>query len=409
MKLKIAFDADGAERPLEVAEALRSLINNLSSLGDCPPVHVLVFGRPEKLKQIRPPLPFGLVPNGDDQSSYSMQPPEYVTDRTHPREEGWTETLVYGNDKLILQPVATGTPFPHHAKGASVRRYKQSSIYCAISALQADEVHAVVSPGNTGGTVAMSVLKLSHHDPELKAAKIRPVLPVWLPMLKGDVLIGDVGANPETDLETLLHTAVMLGAYYRLENGTAQLRMGILTVGEEGDKGSSLINKAKARLVDVPGFVGSAEPYQMRSGEITVAVTDGHTGNLYLKGMETILGEAFDPIREARRKTPKLLLGLAALAAPRLFMALQQTGRRMDRDRVGGAPLLGITKPVIVCHGGVGALGIVQAIYMAARACESQLCQVVHDELLQHFQATGGSSSGVQDASVSTVEATTMT
>ncbi len=233
------------------------------------------------------------------------------------------------------------------------------------------ELDALVSPGNTGGTVTAAVIKLR---PIRRG--VGPVLPVWLPFSNGRVLLGDVGANHEPTVATLVSSSIMLATYFReSEQPGRPCKVGLLTIGEEDTKGNGTVHGARLKLNELKEgkglacFVGSAEPYMLAEGKVTVAVCDGHTGNIVLKMLEVFLrDQILKPLSRAKALSNKASLAIANLFAGRLFTTLKGMKYNLNPDTTGGCLLLGVNGTVVVSHGTVGRDGILQAVNLAIRS-----------------------------------------
>ena len=69
-------------------------------------------------------------------------------------------------------------------------------------------------------------------------------------------------------------------------------------------------------------------------------------------------------------ENPKRQLG--AFLTKNAFRSIQE---RHDPDTYGGAPLLGLSRPVIIAHGNARAVAIAKAIDQAATAVSQKLTQ----------------------------------
>jgi glycerol-3-phosphate acyltransferase PlsX len=163
------------------------------------------------------------------------------------------------------------------------------------------DADASVSVGSTGAVVAAAVLTLGRLTP-------RPALAVVVPTGHGPVVLLDGGATPDSTPELLVSHAIA-GSAYAQALGVPEPRVGLLNVGSEPGKGDQLRKDAFALLEHAPlRFVGNVEGHDVIvGGPADVVVTDGFTGNVLLKGVETA---------SARTDLPKaaLLLGVDGLS-----------------------------------------------------------------------------------------------
>jgi glycerol-3-phosphate acyltransferase PlsX len=249
--------------------------------------------------------------------------------------------------------------------GSSVRKMKDSSLVRAAEAVRDGTACAMVSAGNTGATMASALLRMGR----IKGVA-RPAIATPLPVpgaAKPNVLL-DSGANAECTADMLLQFAEMGAIYARDRFGVETPRVGLLSIGEEAGKGTSLVKEAFG-LLEQPewqdriggSFVGNVEGRDLLGDEADVIVTDGFTGNVALKTAEgtarkivsALLG-AFDSSDDSREG--------ARLLAPAL-VPLYET---LDPESVGGAVLLGIKGVCLISHGSLGPKAIDNAIRAAA-------------------------------------------
>jgi glycerol-3-phosphate acyltransferase PlsX len=181
----------------------------------------------------------------------------------------------------------------------------------------------------------------------------------------------DIGANADCKPEHLVQFALMGREYATVTLGVQDPQVGLLNIGEEASKGSQLALEAHELMVQrVPGFFGNVEGRDIPAPPVDVIVTDGFTGNVAIKLVEgtakTLMGEVAATI------TGSPVSKLAALA---LRGGLRDLKARLDPDRYGGAPLLGIAGVCIVGHGSSGEKAIASGIGVAANAARRDLPQ----------------------------------
>jgi glycerol-3-phosphate acyltransferase PlsX len=247
----------------------------------------------------------------------------------------------------------------------AVRQGKGSSLWNAVAAVENGEANAVVSAGNTGAFMAISMFRLRTmegvHRPALAAR--------WPAANGGYVVILDVGANVQADAEQLVEFAIMGEAFQRAVSGKERPTVALLNVGAEDQKGHEEI-RAAARLVRAAGvdmnFHGFVEGDDIAKGTVDVVVTDGFTGNIALKtgeGTARLVGQL---LREAL--TSGLLARLGALIA---YPALRKLRTRMDPGTFNGALFLGLNGVVVKSHGGANGRGFAAAIGVAEKLARS--------------------------------------
>ncbi|WP_238319263.1 phosphate acyltransferase PlsX [Parvularcula oceani] len=237
----------------------------------------------------------------------------------------------------------------------AVRKGRNSSMWAAIAAVKAGEAGGVVSSGNTGALMAMSVLQL-----RMIEGVDRPAITSTWPTRSGRTVVLDVGANVEATAEQLVQFAIMGEAYYAALTGKEQPTVGLLNVGEEELKGHDLIRRAAQVLREADpdmDFRGFVEGDDITGGVVDVVVTDGFTGNIALKAAEGTARMIGGWIREALTANLRSKAG-AALLAP----ALREMKGKMNPSSSNGAPLLGLCGLVVKSHGGADADGVAAAL-----------------------------------------------
>ncbi len=245
---------------------------------------------------------------------------------------------------------------------AVVRTKKDSSMAVALQLLSDGKGDAVVSTGNTGAlfTGAMLIVKKIKG---LQRAGIAAVLPAGVPML-----LVDSGANVEVTEENLEQFAIMGSTYMKLNYGVDVPRVGLLNNGSEACKGTPLYQAAHTRLAECPHihFIGNVEGSTMTSGCCDVLVADGFTGNIMMKTFEGAGKMILSQLKDVFYTGWKTKLAYLLLKKP-----LGNMKRQLDPNEVGGAPLLGIAKPVIKAHGSSRAVAFKNAIGKAILYAQS--------------------------------------
>lgn len=215
---------------------------------------------------------------------------------------------------------------------------------------------AFVSAGSTaaivvGGTVVTG---------RLKGVK-RPALVPIMPSTDGLYLLLDGGANAECRPEMLLQFAVMGSVYMDKIMGVKNPRVGLLNIGTEEEKGRELEHGAYELLKNSGlNFVGNVEGRDVPLGAVDVIVTDGFTGNIYLKTVE-----GMGKFMKKALKEDIFGSGLSKIGALFSMKGIKKLTKQMDYREVGGSPLLGSAKPVFKAHGSSDALAFKNAIRQA--------------------------------------------
>jgi glycerol-3-phosphate acyltransferase PlsX len=260
----------------------------------------------------------------------------------------------------------------------AVRSTPEASIVQAARAVAEGRAQALVCAGGTGAAVVAGTLKIK------RAPGIyRPALALPLRLPGGPVTLVDVGANAEARREHLVQFAFMGAALVHVVLGVERPRVGLLSNGEEAERGSPLVVGAHAELaeraadgLDAFEFVGNVEGDGVVAGLADVIVCDGVTGNVALKLMEGVSQTMLGAIREAAMSSPRAKLG-GALLRP----ALRRFRDQIDPEAQGGAYLLGLRKLGVVPHGRFTRAGFARAIVLAERGAREDVVGQTHRAL----------------------------
>ena len=233
------------------------------------------------------------------------------------------------------------------------------SMAVGLKALAEGKGDAFVSAGSTGALVVGSTFIAKR----IKGIK-RPALAPILPTAKGYLMLMDGGANVECRPEMILQFGIMGSCYMEKVMGIKSPKVGLLNVGAEDTKGRDMDKEAYKLLQNAPiDFYGNLEAREMPMGVCQVAVSDGFTGNIALKlyeGMGAFLaGEIKSMLTDG--------IG-SKLAAVLILPKVKAFKKKLDYKEVGGAVLMGVSKPVIKAHGSSDG----KAFYNAIR--QAKLC-----------------------------------
>jgi glycerol-3-phosphate acyltransferase PlsX len=259
------------------------------------------------------------------------------------------------------------------ARAARVK--KRSSMHVGMNLVRDGEADAYVTAGNTGGVLAVATL---HTLRRIRGVK-RPAMTTILPLPAGRAVTLDIGANADCRPEYLLQFALMGDIYARAVLGRSDPRVALLSNGEEPGKGNTLVKEAYKLLADSGlNFIGNFEPKEATACHADVIVTDGFTGNVFIKTLEATARMLTDLIRDEIKASPLTAVG-GLLAKP----AFRRVARRVDPFEVGGGPLLGVNGVVIVAHGRSNARAMKNAIGQARMAVQGGVVHAIHDGLSQ--------------------------
>ena len=248
---------------------------------------------------------------------------------------------------------------PDAKPSAALRTGKTSSMRLAIDMVDTGKADAVVSAGNSGALMVMSLMSLRTME-----GIDRPALAAYIPTEKNPCCILDLGANIDCSTDHLVQFAVMGDAFARVISGIPSPSVGLLNVGEEEQKGSNTVRDAATVLsnagvgLDYAGFV---EGDDITRGTVDVIVTDGFSGNIALKTAEGTARFVVGLMRRSFRSSLLSRLGYL-LARP----TLKELRAKLDPQLYNGAVLLGLNGIVVKSHGGADARGFANAVGVAA-------------------------------------------
>jgi glycerol-3-phosphate acyltransferase PlsX len=261
----------------------------------------------------------------------------------------------------------------------AVKSKKDSSMVVALRSVKAGDSDAFVTAGNSGGALAAALFGLGR----IKGIK-RPALSTIFPTDSehGCCLLLDIGANTDVRPEFLLQFGLMGHHYAQHVFKIPNPRVGLLSTGEEEYKGNALTQEAtpmfrQSRL----NFVGNIEAKDIPMGLADVVVTDGFTGNVYIKGVQGAASVIQKVLAREIKKRPLAILG--ALLARGAINALRT---RVDYREFGGGPLLGVNGIVVVAHGRSDGYAIRNAIRVARKATENKIVQAIENGLTEWEQ-----------------------
>ena len=256
---------------------------------------------------------------------------------------------------------------------ASLRGKKFSSLTECARLLKAKEVDGMVTAGHTGATVAATKV-LVRTLPGVD----RPALAASMPAQGGRFLVVDAGANTDCTPTNLVQFALMGEIYARFLYKKEHPRVGLLSVGGEDVKGNDLTKKVFPLLDErVPNFVGNVEADTVFEGAADVLVSDGFSGNVFLKASEGLAKSTIYWLKEVMLKNPLRMTGAKMLT--NAFRELKNYG---SSEVIGGAPLLGINGICIIGHGGSTPLSVRNAI----RVCGECIKFRLNDQIIESLQ-----------------------
>jgi glycerol-3-phosphate acyltransferase PlsX len=244
------------------------------------------------------------------------------------------------------------------------RKGSKTSMAVAMDLVQDGQADAFLSAGNTGGVVVTAFYRLG-----MIPGVERPAVTGLFPVKGGACVVLDIGANPEVKPEHLLQFAVMGAVYASAIRGIANPRIGLLSNGEEPGKGNELV-KHSFPMLQTSGlnFIGNVEAKEIFAGEADVVVTDGFSGNIFLKTSEAASKMLVDMLKQELMSS--FITKMGALLAKSAFGNIR---RILDPGEIGAAPLLGVNGLVFKAHGRSDARAILNGFRTTRQAVQAEL------------------------------------
>lgn len=234
---------------------------------------------------------------------------------------------------------------------SAVRKKQDSSLVRAVRSIKEGRCSAAVSAGGSGALMIASLFILGRQE-----GVERPAIAAIFPTKQGPVLVLDIGANTDCKPHYLRQFADLGVAFVREHFQLNNPRIGLLANGHEDSKGS-LLTKETFPLLKESGlnFIGNVEPYNVFAGDVDVVVTDGFSGNVMIKTVESVHDLILSMAKNAVEES-----GLGNSSGFDLMK--NAINKRFLDGNCGGAPLLGVRGDVIVCHGAASAEDIERAL-----------------------------------------------
>lgn len=303
-------------------------------------------------------------------------------------------SLLKGEDALASRITvchAEGRVTMEDKPSTIMRNGKGTSMWSAIESVKDGRAQAVVSCGNTGALMALSMLILRRIE-GVKRPAIACLWPSRNP--QGFNIMLDVGADVRAEGPDLAAFALMGASFARNGLGLAKPRIGLLNVGTEENKGSPEVKEGHEMIAAAESeggysYVGFVEGSDIPSARVDVIVTDGFTGNVALKTAE---GTAV-LIRELLRQSFAATL-LARFAALLAWPSLKRLSHRIDPRRANGGLFLGLNGTVVKSHGGSDATAIEAAVTLALRLARSDFANRLAARLASSTQALQDGTTG---------------
>ena len=262
---------------------------------------------------------------------------------------------------------------PTHA----IKHKKDSSMVVGFRMLKEGDGDVFISAGNSGALLTGATLLVGR----IKGID-RPALAGILPAYHSQLLLIDSGANTNCKPINLLQFAQMSSIYLRNTFGIEKPAIGLLNIGTEETKGNDLTKESYKLLKEKSpelgiNFIGNIEGRDAFSGNVDAIVTDGFTGNIFLKAVEGVGRLVKTSLKENFLKNT-----LTKIAAIPSLPAIKGLQKAMDYKSYGGALFLGVKKPVVKAHGSSDEILFEFTIKQAERFVKNKAV----DKMIEEFE-----------------------
>ena len=308
------------------------------------------------------------------------------------RAYGYDITLVGDEQKIRACAAHDGTDISGmdilHADGvfsmetqptALLKEGKDTSMAVGLRALADGAGDAFVSAGSTGALLVGATFLVKR----IKGVK-RPALGAVMPSATTPFILVDTGANAECTVPMLCSFAKLGDIYMRELLGVENPRVGLANIGAEATKGTKLQVEAYQALSELPDihFTGNVEVRDIPFGAADVVVADGFTGNVILKMYEGVAKMMSNEIKAMFKKNPLTMLSYLGVKS-----GMDGFRKKLDYKQYGGAPILGVQKPVIKAHGSSDAYAFQSALRQAADCVNGDVTGKVKEALQREPQS----------------------
>lgn len=281
-------------------------------------------------------------------------------------------TIHHASDMLSMEDDATDI----------LKKRPDTSMGVGLKLLAAGEGDAFVSAGSTGALLvgATGLVK------RIKGVK-RAALATVLPGAEKSYLLLDCGANVECRPEMLAQFGLVGSVYMEKVMNREKPVVCLANNGTEETKGTEMIVEAYQLMRNMNSihFGGNIEARDIPTGAADVVVADGFTGNIILKLTEGLAKFMTGNLKEMFYTNTK-----TKLAAAMLKKNLGDFKAKLDYTEYGGAPLLGIAKPVIKAHGSSNAKAFKNAIRQAKTFAEANVTDVITEAMAKQKEVAEG-------------------
>ena len=297
--------------------------------------------------------------------------PQVAEDLQQDHQDGWPSESQGKIAFVEAQDVIAMDESPLTA----IRKKRDASMTLGVRHLNDGELDAFISTGNTGALIASTTLTLKRLP-----GVDRPALLASLPTEKGPVAVLDVGGNVSCRPQHIVQFAHLGAAYQACAVQVDCPRVGLLNIGLEAQKGNphtvriyQTLKEHCDRLGSRAGmdFVGNVEGRDVYRGKVDVLVTDGFTGNVFLKSSEGVSSFILEHLRDA----------FASSSHPDAERVLANLQKHVDYAEYPGALLCGVDGVVVKCHGDSCQRALANGIRGTIKLVKNQLIQRLREQL----------------------------
>lgn len=245
-------------------------------------------------------------------------------------------TIKHATEQIEMEDIPT----------VAIKHKKDSSMVVGFRMLKEGEGDVFISAGNSGALLTGATLLVGR----IKGVD-RPAIAPMLPAYHKSFLLMDAGANTNCKPINLVQFAQMSTIYLKNTFGIEKPKIGLLNIGTEETKGNDLIKETYKLLKENSeeygvNFIGNIEGRDAFSGEVDAVITDGFTGNVFLKTTEGLGKLVKTNLKESLLRN--LFTKICALPS---LPAINRFSKTMDYKQYGGALFLGVKSPVVKAHG----------------------------------------------------------
>jgi len=257
----------------------------------------------------------------------------------------------------------------------AIRHKTDSSMVVGLNMLKDGRGDMFVSAGNTGALIVGSRLLLGR----IRGIDRPALASIYPDMTGGDpCMLVDAGASSESKARNLLEYGLMGSIYVEKVWGRENPRVGLVNLGAEESKGTSVTKDAYKMLeVSDLNFIGNVEGRDVPKGVCDVIVCDGFTGNVILKLTEGVSLSIFKLIKDTLKSNVKAMVGGALIKSK-----LTRLKDEFDYEEYGGAPVLGVSGPVIKMHGSSSERAVRSAILRGLPYARENVVDIIKREML---------------------------